>query len=140
MSAKPTKGIHRDVTTGEAVVIGPRGEEIRFTKDAIRSGVPVAEDNGTGGNAINVKAGLVVLSGDGDARALADPTPDTDDGKRLDIICLAAATGASIIPGTTFGDGTNDLAQFTTGEALSLIAYQGLWYVLSATCTVTTAA
>jgi len=129
--AKPTKGIHRDVTTGEAVVIGPRGEEIRFTKDAIRSGVAVAQD-APGVGDINVKEGLVVLSTATGSRALADPVAGDDDGKRLDFICLTAASGATIGFESPTPDGI-DTATFTPGEALSLLAYGGLWYILSAT-------
>lgn len=135
MSAKPTKGIHRDVTTGEAIVMGPRGEEIRFTKDAIRSGVAVSQDAPAAG-AISSKQGLVVLSTASGARTLADPTAGTDDGKRLDIIATAAAAGATVAPGTTFGDGANDTATFAAGAGLSLVAYGGLWYVLAGTAVI----
>lgn len=130
--AKPTKGIHRDVTTGEALIIGPRGEEIRFTNTGLIPRVGVVEDSIAAG-AIASKSGLVLLSTASGTRTLADPVAGADDGKILNFICLLAATGAVVA--AAYADGTNLECAFTTGEALSLVAYGGEWYVLSTTGT-----
>ena len=74
------------------------------------------------------------------AATLADPTATTDDFKRLTIISFQAqantVTSASSFGG---GGGGEDVGTFSgaIGDSLSLIAYQGVWYITGAhQCTI----
>ena len=66
------------------------------------------------------------------AATLADPTVTTDDYKRLTIINFQAQTN-TVTSASSFGGagGGEDVATFTNtiGNTLSLMAYQGVWYI-----------
>lgn len=75
------------------------------------------------------------------AATLADPTATTDDYKRLTIISFQAQAN-TVTSASSFGGGGagEDVATFSgaIGDSLSLVAYQGVWYVTGThQCTLT---
>lgn len=85
--------------------------------------------------AISVKNGVVTLATGTIGATLADPTATTDDYKRLSIVSLIAAQH-TVTSASSFGSGGSgeDVATFSgiVGDTLSLMAYQGHWYVTGA--------
>lgn len=86
--------------------------------------------------AIAITVGVVTLSANlcvtGLAITLPLPTATTDDGKRLHIVDAAGAAH-TVTPATPFGNGGANEAKATfsgvVGDSISLIAYQGYWYI-----------
>lgn len=87
--------------------------------------------------AITLKSGVVLLTkSDGAVAAtLAAPTATTDDGKIVHIVSTTAQ--AHTITATTIGfnaaNAAGDVATLggAIGDGLSVVAYQGEWYVLN---------
>jgi hypothetical protein len=83
---------------------------------------------------ISIKQGMVTLSKAGVVTTtLAKPTATTDDFKRLSVFSLTANAHTLAIVGGSFGNGGGgeDLATFggAIGDGISLLAYQGQWYI-----------
>ena len=89
----------------------------------------------TTNGAISIKNGVVTLATGTIGATLADPTATTDDYKRLAIMSLVAAQH-TVTSASSFGSGGSgeDVATFSgiVGDTLSLMAYQGHWYVTGA--------
>jgi hypothetical protein len=92
----------------------------------------------TGNGAITIKCGMCTLNkGSAIAATLAAPTATTDDYKRLMIASLTAQQH-TVTCENGFGNGLpscseeEDVATFSgvIGDALTLVAYQGAWYVV----------
>lgn len=93
----------------------------------------------TANGAITIKNGVVTLNKAGVlAATLAQPTATTDDFKRLRIVSLSAQLHTVTIPATGWGGNTaltvatmssEAIPEGKAGDALELIAYQGIWYV-----------
>lgn len=85
--------------------------------------------------AITVKNGICLIAktvAGAVAATLADPTATTDDYKRLTIISNQAQAN-TVTSASSFGGGGagEDVCTFSgaVGDSLSLIAYQGKWYI-----------
>ena len=98
-------------------------------------GVQLASQVLTDYGAITIKSGVVILNKAGAiAATLAAPTATTDDFKVLHIVSITAQ--AHTITATTIGfnagDAASDVATLggAIGDGLSVVAYQGEWYVL----------
>ena len=98
-------------------------------------GVQLASQVLTDDGAITIKSGVVILNKAGAiAATLAAPTATTDDFKVLHIVSITAQ--AHTITATTIGfnagDAASDVATLggAIGDGLSVVAYQGEWYVL----------
>lgn len=102
--------------------------------DGLGSALPVPVQVLSGDGAINIAAGVVIIT-KGTAAAITLDTPPTDmNGAELKIISTtAAAHTVTHTPG--FGGGTTSRDVATWGGAISdgmvLVAYNGVWYVSS---------
>jgi hypothetical protein len=92
----------------------------------------------TTATAITLKDGIVTINNAGSgalAVTIADPTATTDDNKRLRILSTSA-DAHTLVPATPFGNGGAGVAKATfggaAGDSLSLVAYNGYWYVVNA--------
>ncbi|MGA9772356.1 MAG: hypothetical protein WBV94_25205 [Blastocatellia bacterium] len=89
--------------------------------------------------AISIKHGIVVITKAGvAAMTLADPVATDDDYKRLTVIsATASAHTVSNAAGSGFNGGgaASDVGTFggAKGDGITLIAYQGVWYVIDKT-------
>lgn len=88
----------------------------------------------TDSGAITIKHGVVTLSKAGViAATIAKPTATTDDYKRVTIVSLTAQAHTVAVTAGSFGNGGvgADLCTFAVvaGDSLSLMAYQGQWYI-----------
>lgn len=87
----------------------------------------IAEKNGT---VFLTKAGVAAMT-------LSAPTATSDDNKQLTIISTTAQahTVNQASPGFNSGGAASDVATFggAIGDSISLVAYQGVWYVESKT-------
>lgn len=91
----------------------------------------------TDSGAITIKQGVVTLNKAGAITAtIANPTATTDDYKRLTIVSLTAQAHTLAVDSDSFGHGGSgeNLATWSgvIGDSLSLIAYQGYWYITGA--------
>jgi len=98
------------------------------------SAVEVESANG----AIGIKQGLAALTKAGvAAMTLAAPTAGTDDGKILRIVATTANahTVTQTTPGLNNLGTSGDVATFggAVGDSLTLVAYNGIWYILGKT-------
>ena len=95
----------------------------------------------TGDGAITIKTGLVILNKAGAiAATLADPTATTDDGKVLRILSVTAQAHTVTIAGGLNGSGASaDVGTFSAaiGNGVTLVAYQGKWYLTGPNTNVT---
>lgn len=99
--------------------------------DSLQAGV---DEELLDSGAISIKCGVVALNKSGAiAATIADPVATTDDFKRITILSLTAQAH-TLAPGTSFGNGGSgeNLATFSgvIGDNISLIAYQGKWYII----------
>jgi hypothetical protein len=90
----------------------------------------------TADGAITIKSGIVTLDKSGVlAATLASPTATTDDFKTLTIVALSAQAH-TVTPAAAFGNGGSgeNLATYSgvIGDSLTLMAYQGYWYIIGA--------
>lgn len=88
----------------------------------------------TDSGAISIKQGVVTLNKAGViAATIAKPTATTDDFKRVTIVSLTAQAHTVAVTAGSFGNGGAgaDLATMAgvAGDSLSLMAYQGQWYI-----------
>jgi hypothetical protein len=86
--------------------------------------------------AITIKEGTVIITKAGVAvLTIANPTIGDDDGKTLTLISATANahTLTNAVTGFNAGGAASDVATFggAKGDNLTLIAYQGVWYVKS---------
>lgn len=86
--------------------------------------------------AIAIKSGIVMLTKAGvAAMTLANPTATTDDNKRLLIVAATANahTVTQTAPGFNNAGAAGDVATFggAVGDCMELVAYQGVWHVVS---------
>jgi hypothetical protein len=84
--------------------------------------------------AVSIKAGVFTLNkGSAITATLAEPTVTTDDFKRLTIVSLTAQAHTVAIATDGFGHGGANYIKATyggaIGDSMSLIAFQGFWYV-----------
>lgn len=86
----------------------------------------------TASGAISQKQGSVVLNGSAAlAMTLAAPTATTDDFKVLKIVGITAHAHTVTTPSNGL-NGADHVATFANaGDAIELMAYQGVWYVLN---------
>lgn len=107
--------------------------QTNFTEVKADSGQFGTSEELTSNGAINIKDGVVTLNKDGIlAATLANPIATTDDFKRLRIIAATANAHTVTVTGGFGGGGSGeDIATFSgvIGDTLSLIAYQGKWYI-----------
>lgn len=118
--------LKRDVATGDDLA--------SIAAADITTNVQVLSDNG----AITIPAGGVktvfLTKGTASAVTVAAPTATTHDGVIIHVVSTTAA--AHTITATTIGfnagDAASDVATLTAaiGNGLSIVAYQGEWYVL----------
>lgn len=90
----------------------------------------IAVPSGPNGVAVLTKAGVGAMT-------LAAPTAGTDDGKRLTVISATAQahTLTNSSPGFNGGGSGSDVGTFggAIGDGIALVAYQGVWLVVSKT-------
>jgi hypothetical protein len=84
--------------------------------------------------AVSITAGVFTLNkGSAITATLAEPTVTTDDYKRLTIVSLTAQAHTVAIATDGFGHGGANYIKATyggaIGDSMSLIAFQGYWYV-----------
>ena len=121
-------------TTFSGPVVSAGGFTGDVTGDLV-GGVQLASQVLTDDGAITIKSGVVILNKAGAiAATLAAPTATTDDFKVLHIVSITAQ--AHTITATTIGFNAGDTASDVAtlgaaiGNGLSVVAYQGEWYVL----------
>jgi hypothetical protein len=89
----------------------------------------------TGDALISIKNGVVTLNkGSAIAATIALPTATTDDFKILTITSLTAQAHTLAPTSGSFGNGGSNFVKATyggaVGDGISLMAYQGQWYVI----------
>ena len=117
------------------VAIQPLDAVIGDVTGDLTGGVKLTGQVLTDDGAITIKSGVVILNKAGAiAATLAAPTATTDDYKVLHIVSITAQ--AHTITATTIGfnagDAASDVATLggAIGDGLSVVAYQGEWYVI----------
>lgn len=123
--------IDDDTVTIGSTVLGANGVTggVALPKQAITVAGPTA---------ITLKSGLVLLARTAGAAAttLAAPTAGTDDGKVLHLLATTAqAHTVTVAGGANGGGAAADVGTFggAIGDCVTLVAYNGVWYVLSNT-------
>lgn len=101
--------------------------------DIVRN-IAVASANG----AITIENSTVFITkGTAAAMTLAAPTATTHDGVRIEIVATTAAAHTVTVATAGFNDlgAAGDVATFggAKGDGLTVVAYQGDWYVLHRT-------
>ena len=90
----------------------------------------------TSSGAIAILNGKVVLNaGSALAMTLAAPAATTDDFKELEIVGITAQAHTVTTPANKLNGGKHIATFANIGDSITLMAYQGVWYILNSTTT-----
>ena len=131
VSAPVTQGYSPQATSNESVQATP----LVYTASGA-----IAFLAATGNPKQNTAKGLVVLNGaNALAMTLALPTAGVDDGKTLDILDIAGKANTITTPANGINGGHTVVTMTgTLGNMVTFKAYNGTWYFISGSGTVTT--
>jgi hypothetical protein len=136
-SLKSTTTLKQYEKADQIGMLADKSNSLSAILDELQAGKTPVEVDDTSG-AISSLNGVVLLTKAGVAvMTLAAPTAGTDDGKILRIISTTANahTVTQTTPGFNNAGSAKDVATFggAVGDQFAVIAYNGIWYILSST-------